>query len=245
MRAAPLTGTARRRRRLWVVEPRRPAQTAVWWHSPRACHQLPPWSTPHPPSQASGELQDAALGLYDSQLGARFALTPVQREALRRVGAAGSRGALQSELASALGAENRNFFYVVRVRGRGKGGRPGGKPGPGLPQRWRLVRAWRCDKPADYSADVVREERKQFPLGATPWRCLGLSHPCRRTPLARITELGATGSDHEAPSRRGLRQVSELFQQLRADKPAALEALCARPGACRSAPGAPAWDRTG
>lgn len=38
-----------------------------------------------------------------------------QRKALGLIGAAGRRGALQSDLAAALGTENRNFFYVVKV----------------------------------------------------------------------------------------------------------------------------------
>jgi hypothetical protein len=39
----------------------------------------------------------------------------LQRKALALVGAAGRRGALQTDVAAALGAENRNFFYVVKV----------------------------------------------------------------------------------------------------------------------------------
>ena len=40
-----------------------------------------------------------------------------QRKALGLIGAAGRRGALQNDLAAALGTENRNFFYVVKVGG--------------------------------------------------------------------------------------------------------------------------------
>jgi hypothetical protein len=39
----------------------------------------------------------------------------MQRKALSLIGAAGRRGALQSDLAQAVGSENRNFFYVVKV----------------------------------------------------------------------------------------------------------------------------------
>ncbi|PRW05800.1 hypothetical protein C2E21_9561 [Chlorella sorokiniana] len=63
---------------------------------------------------ACRELQDAAVGLHDSQL-TRFAISDSQRKALGLIGAAGRRGALQNELAAALGTENRNFFYVVKV----------------------------------------------------------------------------------------------------------------------------------
>lgn len=64
---------------------------------------------------ASQQLQDAALGLYDSNL-SRFPLSEVQRDVLGLVGLAGVRGALQSELAEKVGIANRNFFYVVKVR---------------------------------------------------------------------------------------------------------------------------------
>lgn len=55
------------------------------------------------------------MGLYDSRLNARFALSGIQMQTLRLVGAAGTQGALQSDLAATVGSENRNFFYVVRV----------------------------------------------------------------------------------------------------------------------------------
>ncbi|RMZ53241.1 hypothetical protein APUTEX25_005230, partial [Auxenochlorella protothecoides] len=64
--------------------------------------------------KASDDLQDAAMGLYDSRLNARFALSSIQMQTLRLVGAAGTQGALQSELAATVGSENRNFFYVIR-----------------------------------------------------------------------------------------------------------------------------------
>lgn len=40
-----------------------------------------------------------------------------QRRTLGVVGASGRRGALQNDLATAMGIENRNFFYVVKVGG--------------------------------------------------------------------------------------------------------------------------------
>ena len=39
----------------------------------------------------------------------------LQRKALALIGAAGRRGALQNDMAIALGFEHRNFFYVVKV----------------------------------------------------------------------------------------------------------------------------------
>lgn len=66
--------------------------------------------------QAPEDLQNAALGLYDARLNTRFALSDVQLQTLRLIGASGTQGALQSQLATAVGSENRNFFYVIRVR---------------------------------------------------------------------------------------------------------------------------------
>ncbi|KAL4856311.1 Purple acid phosphatase 18 [Chlorella vulgaris] len=63
---------------------------------------------------AERDLQSVAVGLYDSQL-TRFNMSDTQRKALSLIGAAGRRGALQSDLAQAVGSENRNFFYVVKL----------------------------------------------------------------------------------------------------------------------------------
>ncbi|KAL4440566.1 hypothetical protein ABPG75_003567 [Micractinium tetrahymenae] len=63
---------------------------------------------------ASQELQDAAVGLQDCQQ-ARFSMSDTQRKALALIGTARRRGALQNDLATTLGVENRNFFYVVKV----------------------------------------------------------------------------------------------------------------------------------
>lgn len=51
------------------------------------------------------------------RLTAAPALRPrLQRKTLALIGASRRRGALQSDLATSLGVENRNFFYVVKVR---------------------------------------------------------------------------------------------------------------------------------
>lgn len=63
---------------------------------------------------ASRTLQDSAVGLYDAAL-TRFPLSDVQRRVLAMIAAAGTRGAMQNELAATVGIDNRNFFYVIKV----------------------------------------------------------------------------------------------------------------------------------
>lgn len=81
---------------------------------------LPPSLRRAPPTrkilqQASDDLQNAALGLFDAQLQTRFGLSEVQLQTLRLVGATGAQGAFQNQLAASVGSENRNFYYVIRV----------------------------------------------------------------------------------------------------------------------------------
>jgi hypothetical protein len=84
---------------------------------------------------ASSHLQDGAVGLFDAHL-TRFPLSEVQRRVLGIVGASGARGALQSEMASHVGIDNRNFFYVVKARRRL---RCMWRPAPAAPLRGRAA----------------------------------------------------------------------------------------------------------
>jgi hypothetical protein len=62
---------------------------------------------------ASRALQDASVCLYGAHL-TRFQVSDAQRDVLAALGAAGARGRLQNELAARAGADNRNFFYVIK-----------------------------------------------------------------------------------------------------------------------------------
>lgn len=86
--------------------------------------QLIPWDSPETENYiaaeaanihlvASAAMQDACLGVYAARLN-RFQLSLPQRQTLRILGEAKSRGALQSVLTTALGIENRNYSYVIK-----------------------------------------------------------------------------------------------------------------------------------
>ena len=62
---------------------------------------------------AHESIQNAAVGLYGAHL-TRFPLSDVQRRTLMRIGAAGTKGAFQNELSAQEGADNKNFFYVIK-----------------------------------------------------------------------------------------------------------------------------------
>ncbi|BDA44462.1 hypothetical protein COCOBI_05-6470 [Coccomyxa sp. Obi] len=64
--------------------------------------------------KASDTVRDAVLGLHDASL-ASFAISKPQREALEAIARARQTGVLRSELAKQLGAEAKNFHYVVRA----------------------------------------------------------------------------------------------------------------------------------
>eukprot|EP00887_Chlorella_sp_A99_P002297 scaffold10.g2297.t1 len=64
---------------------------------------------------AAPALRDGAVGLYENDESlTRHALSAVQRRVLSMVGARRGLGALQNVMARELGADNRNFFYVIK-----------------------------------------------------------------------------------------------------------------------------------